>query len=349
MWGGRGIFWAEAASLELQFERLPENAAEANRQDRQDWQGTAYRQVLLMGCRATGKGGPLFNKSAHKPLPVLRFCSFLNGLVHSIEEKTAQLDCDILQALSKLKCEDRTHNNALDFSRRQARDWRWQLLELHLWDARGDAGREAFKEKKHDKEGASCINLSYTVAGPRTLQCDTEGEESIHASSLNCVALPEGGKQLTVRSEAGTLYCGGMGACRHQVFHRQRSASESISIGNTPCFAAIQCRCNIFNRDKARGNAHKPTSKPVFQAVMRSIRNWQLRNDLSMPSLALCEAELKKLEETQQATAVGHPTQKQEPAQRHRSTGKSIPGKAYIEHRRGGEGVFLGLSWNVPG
>ena len=302
-----------------------------------------------MGCRATGKGGPLFNKSAHKPLPVLRFCAFLNGLVHSNEEKTAQLDCDILQALSKLKSEDRTHNNALDFSRRPARDWLWQLLQLHLWDARGDAGLEAFEEQKHNDGGACCSHLSYTLAGPRTLLCDAKGEESIHAPSLNCVALPEGGKQLTVRSKAGTLYCGGMVACRHQVFHPQRSASESISIGNTPCFAAIQCRCNIFNHDKARGNAHEPTPKPVFRAVMGAIRRWQLQNDLSMPSLDLCKAELKKLEEAQQATAVGHPTQKQEPAQRHRSTGKSIPGKACIEHRRGGEGVFLGLSWNAPG
>ena len=155
MWGARGGFWAKAACLELQFERLPENADEANRQDRQDWQEAAFRTVLLMGCRASGKGGPLFNKSAHKPLPVLRFCAFLNGLVHSNEEKTAQLDCDILQALSKLKSEDRTHNNALDFSRRPARDWLWQLLQLHLWDARGDAGLEAFKEKIHDDGGAS--------------------------------------------------------------------------------------------------------------------------------------------------------------------------------------------------
>jgi hypothetical protein len=202
---------------------------------------------MLWGCRTPGQGGVLFKKSAHRVLPCLRFAAFLNAVLLHNDNKILTLDEMIRGALSALGRNDRTHENALQFFEKSARNWLWQLLQLHLWDARGDHGLEAFEEPKHNDGGASCSHLSYTLAGPRSLQCEIMGGAKSYAPSFDAasvgqeerIACEDGKGYLTLQSEAGTLYWGGMVACKHQVFHPRRSRQDSLLVGG----AAMFCCC----------------------------------------------------------------------------------------------------------
>ena len=191
------------------------------------------------------------------------------------------LDNKLRAALSKLPAEDRKHNNTQLFFKTNAKNWLWVLVQHHLWDG---TLLDAFAEEEHNDGGASGLHLSLTDVGPRSLECRTSQGTVEH------------------RSDAGSIYFGGMVGCRHQVWHPHKDVADSLAFpGLGPVFSAVQFRCNIFNYDKARGKTHPPTPSTTFDAFMAIVKTWQLDHPFRMPSLSECLRAAQELTDTQSA------------------------------------------------